>query len=108
MQPGDADKLFSKMVPDKFSLFTAVYYCCLQLYAMAGSCQTLTVPHPYLHSPLELVDHVICHVTPVDELDLSENCHSVLKLLRKCQELLTDHTQAEVLRGLGLGKYEYL
>ena len=63
----------------------------------------MTYPHPYLHPPVQLMEHVISHVTSVNQSNNSEN-YAYVSLLRKYQELLDDYTQGEVLLGLGLGE----
>ena len=55
---------------------------------------------PYLHSPSDLVDHVTSNV----QLECPEGCQLLVELLQHYRELLADHTQAEVLQNLGLGK----
>ena len=100
-QPQDVQKLLSKIVPYKFSLQLSIYCVCLQLYALSSSSQeTHTTPHPYLHRPSDLVDHV----TSSSKSDWPEECHLLVEILEQYRELLADHTQAEVLQNLGLGK----
>ena len=103
MQAEDSTHFFSKLVPSKFSLELAIFYTCLQLYATTASLdQPLTTPHPYLHPPTQLVDHVMHHVTSVDQSDGSQS-YPLVSQLKKFQELLNDYIQGEVLLGLGLG-----
>ena len=100
-QPQDIQKLLSRIVPYKFSLQLSIYCVCLQLYALSSSSQeTHTTPHPYLHRPSDLVDHV----TSCSKSDWPEECHLLVEILEQYRELLADHTQAEVLQNLGLGK----
>jgi hypothetical protein len=61
----------------------------------------MTTPHPYLHPPVQLVEHVTSHVT---SSDVYQSHHPHVALLRKYQESLDDYTQGEVLLGLGLGE----
>ena len=104
MQAEESAQFFSKLVPSKFSLELAIFYTCLQLYATTASLdQPLTTPHPYLHPPTQLVDHVMHHVTSVDQSDGSQS-YPLVSQLKRFQELLNDYTQGEVLLGLGLGK----
>ena len=101
VQAEESDKFFSKLVPSKFSLKLAIYYTCLQLYATTASLEEPpTNPHPYLHPPVQLVEHVTSRVMS------SDVCRSRphVELLRKYQELLDDYTQGQVLLGLGLGE----
>ena len=65
----------------------------------------MSKPHPYLHPPKEVVDHVISHVTASEKSDWPEECQSLVELLQHYRELLADHTQAEVLQSLGLGRH---
>lgn len=60
----------------------------------------MTSSHPYLHPPVQLVEHVTSHVT---SLDIRQS-HPYITLLRKYQESLADYSQGEVLLGLGLGE----
>ena len=60
----------------------------------------MTNPHPYLHPPVQLVDHVTSRVTSSGD----HEGHPDDALLRKYQESLDDYTQGEVLLGLGLGE----
>ena len=104
LQAEDSARFFSKIVPSKFSLDLAIYHTCLQLYATTASLEEpLTNQHPYLHPPVELVEHVTSHVTSPNQSDYSQS-HPHVALLRKYQELLADFTQGEVLLGLGLGE----
>ena len=104
IQTEDSALFFSKLIPSKFSLELAIYYTCIQLYATTASLEEpLTQQHPYLHPPVQLVEHVTNHVTSLSQSYSSEgNQH--IALLRRYQELLDDYTQGEVLLGLGLGK----
>lgn len=106
IQPEDADLFFSKLTPSKFSLELAIYNTCIQLYATTASLEEpLTNQHPYLHPPVQIVEHVISHVTSFSQSHSSgRNQHIVL--LRKYQELLDDYNEGEVLLGLGIGKSE--
>lgn len=97
VQAEQSAPFFSKIVPSKFSLELVIYYTCLQLYVTTAILeQPMTNSHPYLHPPVQLVDHVTS----------SGDCegHPHVALLRKYQELLDDYTQGEVLLGLGLGE----
>ena len=60
----------------------------------------MTNPHPYLHPPVKLVEHVTSHVTLSDV----RPSHPHIALLGKYRESLDDYTQGEVLLGLGLGE----
>lgn len=92
---------FSKVVPSKFSLELAIYYTCLQLYITTAILEEpMTNPHPYLHLPVQLVDHVTSHVISLGDCE----GHSHVALLKKYQKSLDDYTQGEVLLGLGLGE----
>ena len=100
IQAEQSAPFFSKIIPSKFSLELAIYYTCLQLYVTTAILeQPMTNPHPYLHPPVQLVDHVTSHVTSSDD-----GGHPHVALLRKYQESLDDYTQGEVLLGLGLGE----
>ena len=101
IQAEQSAPFFSKIVPSKFSLELVIYYTCLQLYATTASLEEpMTNPHPYLHPPVQLVEHVTSHVTSSDVC----HSHSHVALLRKYKEFLDDYTQGEVLLGLGLGE----
>lgn len=82
----------------------AIYYICLQIYCTAiVSLEPHRKPHPYLHPPTELVNHVTKYVSSTNESDWSDEIALLVGLLRKYQEYLMDHTQAQLLLGLGLG-----
>ncbi len=98
------------MAPSKFCLQFAIYYTCLQIYAQTTPTTTplaVTRPHPFLHPPLDVVNHVTSHVSSIPASDWSPELLPFVKLLQCYTDRLTDHTEAESLQALGLGKAFY-
>ena len=60
--------------------------------------------HPYQHGSLELIEHVLSHVTSSDDSDWPDNQQAVVALLKNYQSLLEDHIQAQTLEELRLGE----
>ena len=106
-QMSKVDELLSNFAPSKFSLELGIYYFCLQIYSMAtASLEPHLKPHPYFHPPVNLVEHVTRYVSSVEESDWSIELYPLVKLLKKYQEYQLEHTQAQLLLGLGLGMCE--
>ena len=61
--------------------------------------------HPYEHSSLELVDHVLSHVVRSDDSDWPDHQQSVVAQLKHYQSLLEDHIQTQTLEEIGLGEF---
>ena len=81
----------------------AIYYICLNLYNIT----TLDIPSatpPYKYPPTALMSHMSTLVKSRDVGGWTAKQKPWVDLLLKYEQLLKDHTQAEVLRNLGLGK----
>lgn len=94
----------SKVSASKLSLELVIYCICLHLYAATA---TPTAPPPYQYPPSLFIPHMTRVVECGSNLpEWSGQQKPWVELLAKYQQLLADHSQAEILLKLGLGSFK--
>lgn len=101
---GIFDEWVSKASSSKLSLELVIYCICLHLYMASDAVVTTpTAPPPYQYAPSLFITHMTRVVEQYGE-DSTDQQKPWVELLNKYQQLLADHSQAELLLKLGLGQ----
>ena len=94
-------EVFDKQKKSKLMLNFASYYYALQWYSMANKMTLPSRAAVYTMEPKVLINHVLNEIECNEDQLRSEPVKLLLMYLKK----LSDMYQAEMLQGLGKGKY---